>query len=33
LGCAARFDVIAITWPERGRPKVEHYVSAFEATE
>ena len=28
----ARFDVVAITWPEgRGRPVVEHFRNAFEA--
>jgi putative endonuclease len=28
----ARFDVVAITWPEgRGRPKIEHFKNAFEA--
>jgi putative endonuclease len=28
----ARFDVVAITWPEgRGTPSVEHFVDAFEA--
>ena len=29
---AARFDVIAITWPDRGRPTVEHIENAFDAT-
>lgn len=29
---AARFDVVAITWPSgRGRPAIEHIPSAFEA--
>jgi len=29
----ARFDVVAITWPEGcRRPQVEHYPNAFEAT-
>src|SRR5262245_27904700 len=33
LDCSARFDVIAITWPERKfRPQIEHIKSAFEAT-
>jgi len=32
LDCAARFDVIAVTWPTRGRPIVEHFKSAFEPT-
>jgi putative endonuclease len=28
----ARFDVVAITWPEgRGRPTIEHFKNAFEA--
>jgi len=28
----ARFDVIAITWPDRrGRPTIEHFKNAFEA--
>jgi len=28
----ARFDVIAITWPEDGRrPQIEHFKNAFEA--
>ena len=32
LECKARFDVIAITWPDtRGRPTIEHYKDAFEA--
>jgi putative endonuclease len=31
LECAARFDVIAVTWPTRGRPKIEHFKNAFEA--
>src|SRR5688572_13894401 len=26
----ARFDVIAVTWPDRGRPTIEHFKSAFE---
>jgi putative endonuclease len=29
---AARFDVVAITWPEGARrPKIEHFKNAFEA--
>lgn len=31
-GVAVRFDVIAITWPQRGRPTVEHFPHAFEST-
>ncbi len=28
----ARFDVVAVTWPEdRRRPRVEHFPSAFDA--
>jgi putative endonuclease len=28
---AARFDVVAITWPESDkRPQIEHFLSAFE---
>ncbi len=28
---AARFDVVAVTWPAgRGRPAIEHFISAFE---
>jgi len=30
LDCKARFDVIAVTWPERGRPIIEHFKDAFE---
>jgi putative endonuclease len=30
---AARFDVIAITWPARGRrPQIEHIKNAFESS-
>jgi putative endonuclease len=30
LGYAARFDVIAVTWPENSaRPQIEHYANAF----
>lgn len=25
-----RFDIIAIVWPEGGRPDVRHYAGAFE---
>jgi putative endonuclease len=32
LGYACRFDVVAVTWPERGRPLVEHFAGAFEPT-
>lgn len=32
LECAARFDVVAITWPsDGGKPVVEHIKNAFEA--
>jgi len=32
LEYSARFDVIAITWPEgRRRPQIEHFENAFEA--
>jgi putative endonuclease len=31
LGCRARFDVVAVTWPERGRPSIEHFKDAFSA--
>lgn len=31
LETPARFDVVAVTWPEVGhRPEIEHLVSAFE---
>ena len=31
LECSARFDVVAITWPDsRSRPKIEHFKNAFE---
>ena len=31
LECKARFDVVAITWPDRqGKPTIEHYKNAFE---
>ncbi len=33
LSHAARFDVVAITWPEgKRRPTIEHIPNAFEAT-
>ena len=33
LECAARFDVVAVTWPaDNGRPTIEHFKSAFDAT-
>jgi len=29
---AARFDVVAVTWPAgRGKPVIEHFISAFES--
>ena len=32
LECSARFDVVAVTWPDHGsKPKIEHFVSAFSA--
>jgi putative endonuclease len=32
LECRSRFDIVAVTWPEKGRrPVIEHYISAFEA--
>lgn len=31
LNHAARFDVVAITWPESGQPTIEHFKHAFEA--
>jgi putative endonuclease len=32
LGHAARFDVVAVTWPaDASRPTIEHFASAFEA--
>jgi putative endonuclease len=34
LGRPARFDVLAIAWPADCRePRIEHFVSAFEATD
>jgi len=33
LECRARFDIIAITWPDRGRqPTIEHFADAFRPT-
>ncbi len=30
LGYAARFDVVAVTWPDAGsRPQIEHFPGAF----
>jgi putative endonuclease len=30
LDCSARFDVVAITWPDdQRRPTIEHYKNAF----
>jgi putative endonuclease len=32
LDCSARFDVLALSWPEgAGRPEIVHYPNAFEA--
>jgi putative endonuclease len=31
LECEVRFDVVAVTWPTRGRPAIEHFKNAFEA--
>lgn len=32
LECAARFDVVAVTWPKDARqPVIEHYENAFSA--
>ena len=32
LECAARFDVVAVTWREKNsRPRIEHFIGAFEA--
>lgn len=32
LECSARFDVVAVTWPEMtAQPKIEHFRNAFEA--
>lgn len=33
LGYSARFDVVAVTWPDHAkRPVIEHFKNAFEAT-
>ena len=32
LECSARFDVVAVTWPERGQPMIQHFKNAFEAS-
>jgi len=32
LHCAARFDVIAVTWREGQPPVIEHFRNAFEPT-
>jgi putative endonuclease len=32
LECRARFDIVAVTWPESAKkPTIEHYENAFEA--
>jgi putative endonuclease len=32
LECRARFDVVAVTWPDDGRkPHIEHFPAAFQA--
>ncbi len=32
LECSARFDIVAVTWPDKGgRPTIEHFKNAFEA--
>lgn len=34
LECAARFDIVAVTWPDNARkPVIEHFINAFEPTE
>jgi putative endonuclease len=31
LECSARFDIVAITWPDlKSKPKIEHFKNAFE---
>src|SRR5690349_19701563 len=30
LECKARFDVVAVTWPNRGQPIIEHFKDSFE---
>ena len=33
LECAARFDVVAVTWPaDSNQPTIEHFQNAFEPT-
>ena len=33
-GIAARFDIVAVTWPDSARrPTIEHFPGAFEAVE
>jgi putative endonuclease len=31
-GPPARFDVVAVVWPQEGRPQVRHTIDAFAAT-
>ncbi len=31
LEARSRFDVVAITWEEQGKPRVEHFRNAFES--
>ncbi|MBW3600451.1 MAG: YraN family protein [Planctomycetes bacterium] len=34
MSCSARFDVIAVTWPDGARrPVIEHFKNAFEAAD
>lgn len=34
LECAARFDIVAVTWPDGARkPIIQHFTNAFEPTE
>ncbi|MHB8901210.1 MAG: YraN family protein [Thermoguttaceae bacterium] len=33
LNHAARFDVVAVTWPDGVRPRIEHIRNAFEAVD
>lgn len=28
---SSRFDVVAVTWPDKGEPQIEHVINAFEA--
>jgi putative endonuclease len=31
-GLAARFDIVAVTWPRsQRRPRIEHFRNAFDA--